>query len=175
MELFLPSLFIFLLSAAVVIAIVPRLSPILIVLFAGVLLAFGVYHHFSLFWNEYRLSTWQEQLKIFAPGIMIAAIIVYLLIAIISFFTGAKVPAPSMPSIVLPPANTATNMVTSTINNILQNAVPANKINSAEASVNAQPSANRNEQSQTNQTNQTKNVNNSKGANNITRSFFDVI
>lgn len=124
MELFLPSLFIFLLAAFVVIFVVPRFSPLIIAAMSAVLLALGIYHHFSLFWTEYRTATWADQLKLFAPGIMLALILSYVIFAIVMFFTGGSVPTPSIPNVQLPSANTATNMVTTALNNAIQAVVP---------------------------------------------------
>lgn len=120
MELFLPSILIFILSIIVVIAIVPRFSPIIIVTLAILLLGAGTYNHFSMFWNEYRQSTWQQTLKFFAPGIILIAIFIYLFFAIGSFFTGGQVPVPTMPAITIPSADTATNFLTASINNTMK-------------------------------------------------------
>ena len=165
MELFLPSLFIFLLATIVITFIVPRMSPIIIAVMAAALLAFGVYHHFTLFWNEYKQSTWQDQLKLFAPGIMLAIIIVYVLFSIVMFFTGGSVPIPSMPEMVLPSANTATNMVTSTINSIIQPFMQNNNKDEASRSNNS------NNALKNNSKNNVKN----NGKNNVTRSFLATI
>lgn len=116
MELFLPSLFVFLLAAVVVIVLIPRFSPLIIVSLAIALLAAGTYHHFEVFWNEYRQSTWQDTLKIFAPTLILIAIFVYLLFVILSFFTGGAVPVPSMPNVQMPDAETATNALTAGLN-----------------------------------------------------------
>jgi hypothetical protein len=116
MELFLPSILVFLIAAGVVIALLPRFSPLIIVSLAIALLFFGTYHHFQVFWNEYRQSTWQDTLKIFAPTLILIAIFVYLLFVILSFFTGGAVPVPPMPNVQMPSAETATNAVTAAIN-----------------------------------------------------------
>ena len=120
MELFLPSILIFILSIIVVIALIPRFSPIIIVTLAILLLGAGTYNHFSMFWNEYRQSTWQQTLKFFAPGIILIAIFIYLFFAIGSFFTGGQVPVPTMPAITIPSADTATNFLTASINNTMK-------------------------------------------------------
>lgn len=168
MELFLPSLFIFLLATIVITFIVPRMSPIIIAVMAAALLAFGVYHHFTLFWNEYKQSTWQDQLKLFAPGIMLAIIIVYVLFSIVMFFTGGSVPIPSMPEMVLPSANTATNRVTSTLNNIIQPLMPNNNKDEA-------PRGNNSNALKNNSKNNNKNNVKDNGKNNVTRSFLATI
>lgn len=129
MELFLPSVLVFLLAAGIVIALLPRFSPLIIVTLAIALLFVGTYHHFQIFWNEYRQSTWQDTLKIFAPTLILLAIFVYLLFVILSFFTGGSVPVPPMPNIQMPTAETATNAVTAAINRSM------NAVNNASNSV----------------------------------------
>jgi hypothetical protein len=116
MELFLPSVLVFLVTAAIVFILIPRFSPLIIVTLAIALLLLGTYHHFEVFWNEYRQSTWQDTLKIFAPTLILIAIFVYLLFVILSFFTGGAVPVPPMPNIQMPSAESATNAVTAAIN-----------------------------------------------------------
>ncbi len=75
MELFLPSIAALLVTALLVFLVLPRLgAPILSVL-ALVLLAYGVYTHYYMFYSEYRYSTWQERLKFYAPFVMIAGLI----------------------------------------------------------------------------------------------------
>ena len=60
-------------------AVAPNLSPIILAVLSIALLVFGVYHHYNMFASEYRLSTWQESLKIYAPAIMIGAIIIFII------------------------------------------------------------------------------------------------
>ena len=119
MELFLPSILIFLLAMVVVMVLIPQFSPIIIVTLAVVLLVAGMYNHFTMFWDEYRQSTWQQTLTLFAPGILIIAIFVYLFFAIGAFFTGGKVPVPVLPEMSIPSAESATNALTSTINDTM--------------------------------------------------------
>lgn len=185
MEFFLPSLFIFLLAVIVISFVVPRMSPMIIIAMSAVLLGFGVYHHFKLFWNEYKQSTWQDQLRMFAPGIMLTVIIIYVLFALLMFFTGGSVPVPPMPKIELPPANTATNIVTETINNIVAPIMPTNTTTAANKPVNntsvaankpanntAPPANNRNKPA--NNKGNTAPKQNNKG-NEVSRSFLATI
>lgn len=178
MELFLPSLFIFLIATIIIVFLLPKFSPILILSFCVILLILGVYHHFKLFHNEYAQSTWQDQLKLFAPGIMLTVIIIYVLFSILTFFTGGKVPVPTVPDIELPPANTATNMVTSTINNVLQTVTP----NTMKTNGNANQPKNNGTNNGTNKGNNITKLNNETGTNNknqpnenVTRSFLATI
>ncbi len=123
MELFLPSLFVFVLTMIVVLFIVPRLTPIIMVSMSAILLFFAIQQHKSLFASEYTLSTWQDRLTVFAPAIFIGAVILYLLYAIVAFFNKAEVPVPTIPNVGItnmPPAETATNVVTQAINNTLK-------------------------------------------------------
>lgn len=185
MEFFLPSLFIFLLAVIVISFVVPRMSPMIIIAMSAVLLGFGVYHHFKLFWNEYKQSTWQDQLRLFAPGIMLTVIIIYVLFSLLMFFTGGSVPVPPMPKIELPPANTATNVITETINNIISPIMPNNTskpINETPALSNNRNKGNGQGNNQTAKVNNTIQSNNkgntskpnNKG-NNVSRSFLATI
>jgi hypothetical protein len=114
MELFLPSILVIIFAALVIMLVIPNFSPLIIVILSVILLTASSYHHFHFFWHEYRDSTWQTNLKIFAPGIIIAAVFIYIFVAGSSFFTSGSMP--SMPSMELPSASTATNSITSAIN-----------------------------------------------------------
>ena len=114
MELFLPSILVFILAALIVMIVIPNFSPLIIVILSVILLTAGTYQHFQLFWNEYRTSQWQTTLKIFAPGIIIAAVFFYIFIAGTTVLTSGA--SASMPPMELPPASTATNSFTSAIN-----------------------------------------------------------
>lgn len=129
MELFLPSVLLFIISAAVSFVVVPRLTPLITTVLAGVFLAAGIYHHYSLFSAEYRLSTWQQGVRMFAPALLLGAVILYLLFIIFTFFTGGSVPVPSLPEgtpeAVATPlraisnmTNRAANAVTNTANTV---------------------------------------------------------
>ena len=116
MELFLPSILISILAILVVILLIPKFSPLIIVVLAAILLYVATTQHLNMFWDEYKQSTWQQNLKLFAPGIMIAAVVIFVLYGILSFFSTGVVPIPSMPSMEMPNASTATNPVTAAIN-----------------------------------------------------------
>jgi hypothetical protein len=117
MEFFLPSLFVFLLTIIVAFAIIPNFSPTILVIFALVLLVAGTYYHITMFKTEYELSTWQEKLKLFGPGIVIVITIIFMLFSIYSFFSGGEVPVPAIPTPPKENANTATNILTKSLNN----------------------------------------------------------
>lgn len=117
MELFLPSLLVFILAIGAVFAIVPRMSPLILTVAALVLLILGVYQHWKTFAAEYRTATWAETLKLYSPGIFIGVAMLFIIITIMSVFGGGAVPVPSMPNLsAQPTAESATNVVTGALN-----------------------------------------------------------
>ena len=97
MELFIPSIIVFILSAIVVFIITPRLSPLIVTILSFVLLIFVVKNHITLFYNEYAENSWSSGIKTYAPAIMITTIILFLLGAISLYFTKGQVPVPTLP------------------------------------------------------------------------------
>lgn len=118
MEFFIPSLLLFLLAIGVTFAIAPRFTPLVAALLSIGFLTFGVYQHYKMFASEYRLSTWQQGLKVYAPALMIAAIIIFIIYAILAFFTKGSVPVPAIPNITEPNNNTVTNQVIQSLNKV---------------------------------------------------------
>lgn len=139
MQLFLPSILVLLIAILIVVLVIPRFSPLIIVIISAILLAAGTYHHFTVFMNEYKQSTWQQSLVLFAPGIIITGIILYLFVAIASMFSGGSVPVPSMPAMDLPPASTATNPVTAALNSTMSavNSVAKSVSSAANSAINS--------------------------------------
>lgn len=130
MEFFLPSLFILALAAIVVFVVFPKLAPTVLAGLALLLLAIGVYQHAKFFESEYRLSTWQDGLVAYSPYIMIGGLLLVVLFFLLYLLPGR---APNMPQIPnqleLPPANTATNVVTEAVNNGIRNAANVAGVN----------------------------------------------
>ena len=120
MEFFIPGLCLFLFSIAITFAIAPKATPIMAAILSIIFLTYGVYQHYKLFAYEYRLSTWQEGLKIYAPAIMFLAIILFIIYGILAFFTGGVVPVPSIPNVNLPSVNDVTSQITNSINNVTE-------------------------------------------------------
>ena len=118
MEFFIPGLLLFLVSIAITFIFVPRFTPLVTALLSIAFLTYGVYDHYKMFASEYRLSTWQDSLKIYAPAVMIGAIIIFIIYAILAFFTGGSVPVPQLPNIAAPNVNTATSQITQSLNKI---------------------------------------------------------
>ena len=116
MEFFIPGLLLFLVSVIVSFILAPRFTPLVIALLSIAFLSYGVYDHYKMFAAEYRLSTWQQSLKIYAPAIMIGAIILFIIYAILAFFTKGSVPVPPIPNITAPNENSATNNIIQSFN-----------------------------------------------------------
>jgi hypothetical protein len=98
MELLVPGFFVLLFAIAVIFAIVPRLGPTLTLIACGIALSVGMYHHYKLFYHEYRLATWADKLKTYGPGVLIAVMVLFLLGFIFTLFGGPSVPLPDMTS-----------------------------------------------------------------------------
>ena len=128
MEFFIPGLLLFLVSIMITFVIVPRFTPLVIALLSIVFLSYGVYDHYKMFASEYRLSTWQQSLKIYAPAIMIMSIILFIIYAILAFFTKGSVPVPLLPNISEPNENSATKQIIQSLNK-LGNAITNNNTN----------------------------------------------
>lgn len=118
MEFFIPGLLLFLVSILVVFFIVPRFTPLIVAILSIAFLSYGVYDHYLLFASEYRLSTWQESLKGYAPAIMIITILLYIIYTILAFFTNGSVPVPAAPNIVQPNESSVTNQITKSLNKV---------------------------------------------------------
>jgi predicted PurR-regulated permease PerM len=181
MEFFIPGLLLFLVSIAVTFIVAPRFTPLVVAILSVVFLAYGVYDHYKMFAAEYRLSTWQDSLKIYAPAIMIGAIIIFIIISILSFFTKGSVPVPPVPNVTEPNENSATNQLVNGLNAI-GNMVTGNKnknnnvINQVNNQIN---NVNKNRNNilglNTNKGNNEASSNNKKNNNNLSRSFLETI
>jgi hypothetical protein len=116
MEFFIPGLLLFLLFLFIAFIFVPKATPMIAAILSIIFLIYGVREHSQLFASEYRLSTWQEGLKMYAPAIMIIVIIIFVIYSIMAFFTGGSVPIPSMPNVELPTMNGLATNLTNSIN-----------------------------------------------------------
>jgi predicted PurR-regulated permease PerM len=180
MEFFIPGLLLFLVSIAITFIVAPRFTPLVVALLSIVFLTYGVYDHYKMFAAEYRLSTWQQSLKIYAPAIMIGAIIIFIIFSILSFFTRGSVPVPSVPNVTEPNENSATNQIVNGLNSI-GNMFTNNKnkntnvINQVNNQIN---NVNRNRTNLLGLNNNKGNEsvgNNNKKNNNLSRSFLETI
>ncbi len=129
MELFLPSFLILLLASIVVFTVIPRFGVHILTLISIGLLAFGAFHHWSMFKSEYKLATWHEPLKQIAPAIVLGLMMLFVLSYALSFFGGSGIPVPAVPEVqsaVGSIANTATSTlgaITNTVKNVAVKAV----------------------------------------------------
>jgi len=128
MEFFLPSLAALLIAALLVFLVLPRLGAPVLAGLSIVLLIYGIMSHMNLFYSEYRLSTWQEQLKFYGPFLMIGAVI-FISLMYMGYLFGTKganaLPASNIPAgnIAVPTAvNTAVNSVNTAVSNVINNA-----------------------------------------------------
>lgn len=121
MEIFLPSILIVLLAGVVVFTILPRFGPLVLTVISIILLMFGVYHHYNLFYDEYRLSTWQTTSTFLAPALVLGVALFFLLGYILSFF-GSGIPVPKTADVVPNVSDMVSNAV-ETVNNVANNVV----------------------------------------------------
>ena len=132
MEFFIPGLLLFLVSIIVTFLVIPRFTPLIVAILSIVFLSYGVYDHYTMFASEYRLSTWQESLKVYAPAIMIITILLYIIYTILAFFTSGSVPVPLTPSITEANQSSVTNQITKSLNKVA-NAFTGNNTNNRNA------------------------------------------
>ncbi len=78
MELFLPSLLIFVLAAILIMGVYPYVSPLLLVLLAALTLGLVIYDHKTFFQDEYRNITWQDALQGSSGSILIGVLVVFM-------------------------------------------------------------------------------------------------
>lgn len=147
MEFFIPGLCIFLVAIAISLFVAPKVTPLIAAGLSIIFLSFGVYQHYTMFASEYRLSTWQDGLKIYAPAIMIAALLIFIIYSIFAFFTKGTVPIPAMPSMPSMPSMNSIPSVTSVTNSVKETLSTAvNSLQNAKNSIlpNASKNANKN-------------------------------
>jgi hypothetical protein len=118
MEFFIPGLLLFFLAIGFSFIFIPRFTPLIAAILSIAFLTYGVYDHYKMFASEYRLSTWQESLKIYAPAIMIAALIIFIIYSILAFFTKGSVPVPLIPTLPEPNENSTTNQIIKSLNKV---------------------------------------------------------
>jgi hypothetical protein len=171
MEFFIPGLLLFLVSIFVSFIFAPRFTPLVAALLSIAFLTYGVYDHYKMFAAEYRLSTWQQSLKIYAPAIMIGAIIIFIIYAILAFFTKGSVPVPPIPNIIEPNRNSATNAIVNSLNKVANSITNTtnNIISSVNNTIN-NANINRNNVLGLNNNNTAGNK-----QNNVSRSFLETI
>ncbi len=169
MELFIPGLFVFFLAIAISFAIVPRFTPLIAAILSIAFLVLGVRQHYLMFASEYRLSTWQDSLKIYAPAVMIGAMILFIIYTILALFTTGSVPVPALPTVTAAAPNTLTDNVVGKLNTVANSLSTVNKnltenVNDTLGSLANLVGINEN-----------KNKNKNTNKNNLTRSFLETL
>ena len=86
MQLFLPSLVTIIVAGVCIFFVIPRVSPILIFIISLIFLFIMIQSHYSMFKNEYKLTSWREQLSVFASPILISIIVIGLVFAASQLF-----------------------------------------------------------------------------------------
>jgi len=137
MEVVLPSLIILVLVAFFAFMVLPRMGPtVLAVVSLIALIAAGV-QHYSMFYTEYRLSTWQNSMVGYGPFIVLGIALIFIISAAVSVVTGKGIknitgtPMDTISNAItnikssMPTAASATNMVTAGINKGLSAVAPA--------------------------------------------------
>jgi hypothetical protein len=161
MELFIPGLFVFFVAIAISFAIVPRFTPLIVAILSIVFLVLGVRQHYLMFAAEYRLSTWQDSFKIYAPAIMIGAIILFIIYTILSLFTTGSVPVPAIPAVTAATPNTVTDNVLGSLNTVANSLSTANEnVTNTLGSIKSLVTGNENK---------------NKNKNNLSRSFLETL
>jgi len=115
MEFFIPSILLLIFAMVIIIMVIPKVPHMVLIVFVVIALLFTIENHYSMFTNEYKLSTWLESIKQFAPNIMITVIVLFLIGYILYLFGQKKGPTLNAPPANIPPPSTATNMFTEAI------------------------------------------------------------
>jgi len=94
MELFLPTLFVLLMSGVFVFGIVPKITPSIIFILTIIFFCIAVYAHYMMFKHEYLISPWRDYMKNSVPIIFGFIIAIGILIATLNMFTNIKITVP---------------------------------------------------------------------------------
>jgi hypothetical protein len=148
MEIFVPSLIILIIAGFYVFLVLPRLGPMVLAVVSLVALVLAGINHYSMFYNEYKLSTWQFAIAAYTPWVILGFALITMIAAIIFMFTGSSGAARVMNAVstpmeaiqtavgnsvnTMPSASSATNPLTAAINSVVSN-VTGPKNNSAKS------------------------------------------
>ena len=128
MEFFIPGITIMFITIYISSRIIPRVTPLIAAVLSIIFLIFGVYEHYSMFASEYRLSTWQDGMKAYAPAVMIVATFLFISYSSFSLFeNGIEMPKmpqmpqmpqlPQMPKIDMSPISESISNISSSFKN----------------------------------------------------------
>ena len=163
MEIFLPSLIIFVLLGFFIFLILPRMGPLVLGIISLIALVAAGIHHYSLFHSEYKLSTWQYSLAAYTPWVVLAVSFVFVITAAMAMFSGPETKAAMLNTIstpieavqeavtnsyaAMPSAASATNSLTAAFNRGI-NAIPG-QTNTTNAAMTSNMNANANKNKKT--------------------------
>jgi len=123
MQLYLPSLFLLLLAGAVI-AIVPKISPLVIAVLSSIALVYVAYSHYNTFKTEYSNISMSAVIRLLAPYIILGAILFFITGYLLYLFKRNKTPSlPDQGS--APSAQSATNPLTYAVSNVMGMVNPA--------------------------------------------------
>ena len=123
MELLIPGFFLLLVAVLIVFFVIPQFGPTFTLLASTLLLTGGIFHHYKMFRDEYRLATWADRLKAYAPGIMYSVFTLFIIGFIFSLWKSGAVPVPNSPSpeSSTPPSPASNTTPLSNLTNTLSN------------------------------------------------------
>jgi len=132
MELFVPGLIIIVLLAFFIFLVLPRMGAMVLAIVCLIALIAAGVNHYSMFSSEYSLSTWQYGLAAYTPWVVLGVSFVFIISALMfmvgspetkaQMMNAASTPMEAIQEAVansaaaMPPAATATNAVTATLN-----------------------------------------------------------
>lgn len=120
MLFYIPGILTLIVAILICLLVIPRLAGSILSITALVLLVLALYHHYAIFSDEYRSSTWQQGLQFWAGPVMIGLLVLTIIGYFLMFIgSGKRAFEPASANISLPSANTATNPVTATINSAI--------------------------------------------------------
>ena len=137
MELFVPGLIILIIAGFYVFLVLPRLGPMVLAVVSLLALVLAGINHYSMFYNEYKLSTWQFTLAAYTPWVILGLALITMISAIMFMFAGSEGTAKVMNAVStpmeaiqtavgnsvssMPSANSATNPLTAALNSVVSN------------------------------------------------------
>ncbi len=141
-----PGLIILIIAGFYVFLVLPRLGPMVLAVVSLIALILAGVNHYSMFYNEYKLSTWQTSLATYTPWVILGLALVVMITSILFMFAGSSGPAKVANAVptpmetiqnavsnsvsTMPPASSATNPITAAINTVVANVVKNNNTRS---------------------------------------------
>jgi hypothetical protein len=126
MEVFIPSLILFLTAAIISVAVFPQLTPMILATIAVLALVAAAHNHYSLFGKEYQFMSLTSSAGVAAPYLLVGAVIIGILGYLLFLIGAGKKMNMVAPSSTIPPPETSTNYLTEAIGNGLSASGMAN-------------------------------------------------